>query len=277
MGAVFRDIWKNIGTNIANYKSYPRIVGETGGKNFHVVHSSADIETVVNATIRGAFEYQGQKCSATSRMYVAKSIWNEVKSGLIEETQKIKMGQPDEFDSFMTAVIDKNSFDNIKSYIESAKADSSCSVLIGGGCDDSKGYFVDPTIIETTDPNTKCIKEEIFGPVLTVMVYEDEKFEQMLEVCDGGSDYALTGSIFALDRQAADIAVQKLRNSAGNFYINDKSTGSVVGQQPFGGARASGTNDKAGFMSIYNRFCSTRSIKENSLPCNDWQYPSMAK
>merc|ERR1712048_617131 len=170
----------------------------TGGKNFHFVHQSAHVPTVVNGTIRGAFEYQGQKCSATSRMYVAKSIWNEVKSMLIEETQKIKMGQPDDFESFITAVIDKNSFESIKSYIESAKADPACSVLIGGGCDDSKGYFVDPTIIETTNPNTKCMKEELFGPVLTVFVYEDEDYEQTLEMCDQGSDYALTGSIFAL-------------------------------------------------------------------------------
>jgi len=273
--AVFRDIWKNIGGNIDTYKSYPRIVGETGGKNFHFVHQSAHVPTVVNGTIRGAFEYQGQKCSATSRMYVAKSIWNEVKSSLIEETRKIKMGQPDDFSSFMTAVIDKNSFANIKSYIDEAKADSACTIVVGGGCDDSKGYFVDPTIIETTDPNCKCMREEIFGPVLTVFVYEDAKYEQMLELCDQGSDYALTGSIFAQDRYACEVAVNKLRNSAGNFYINDKSTGSVVGQQPFGGARASGTNDKAGFASIYSRFCSTRSIKENMLPINEWSYPSM--
>eukprot|EP00484_Ammonia_sp_Unknown_P028253 CAMPEP_0197026722 /NCGR_PEP_ID=MMETSP1384-20130603/6753_1 /TAXON_ID=29189 /ORGANISM="Ammonia sp." /LENGTH=576 /DNA_ID=CAMNT_0042455441 /DNA_START=18 /DNA_END=1748 /DNA_ORIENTATION=+ len=273
--AVFRDIWYTIGSNIANYKSYPRIVGETGGKNFHVVHGSADVETVANATIRGAFEYQGQKCSATSRMYVAKSIWSQLKGRLIEETQKIKVGQPDEFDSFMTAVIDGNAFNSIKEYIEHAKADSSCSILVGGGCDDSKGWFVYPTIIETTDPASKTMREEIFGPVLTVMVYDDDKFEEILDVCDKGSDYALTGSIFAQDRNAVVLATRKLRHSAGNFYINDKSTGSIVAQQPFGGARASGTNDKAGFMSIYNRFCSIRSIKENMLPQRSWRYPSM--
>eukprot|EP01084_Bolivina_argentea_P262624 444182_1 len=275
--SVFRQIWNTIGTNISSYKSYPRIVGETGGKNFHVIHASADIETVVNATIRGAFEYQGQKCSATSRMYVAKSLWNEVKSRLIEEVQKIKVGQPDEFESFMTAVIDQNSFDNIKRYLDITKSDTSCSILIGGGCDDSKGYFIDPTIIETTNPNATTMCEEIFGPVLTIMVYDDNKFEDILQLCDKTSDYALTGSIFAQDRQAVAIATNKLRNSAGNFYVNDKSTGSVVGQQPFGGARASGTNDKAGFMSIYNRFCSVRSIKENMLPQRTWTYPSMQK
>ena len=210
-------------------------------------------------------------------MYVAKSIWNEIKSRLIEETQKIKVGEPDDFESFMTAVIDQNAFNSIKEYIEFAKNDSSSTIIIGGGCDDSKGYFIDPTIIETTDPNTKTMREEIFGPVLTVMVYDDNKFEDVLDLCDKGSDYALTGSIFAQDRNAVALATNKLRNTAGNFYVNDKSTGSIVAQQPFGGARASGTNDKAGFMSIYNRFCSIRSIKENFLPQRTWRYPSMDK
>jgi len=273
--AVFRDIWATIGGNIENYKSYPRIVGETGGKNFHVVHASADIETVVNATVRGAFEYQGQKCSATSRMYVAKSVWPTLKKRLQEEVAKIKMGAPDDFENFMTAVIDRASFENIKGYIESAKKDASCEIIAGGGCDDSKGWFVQPTIIETTDGATQSIREEIFGPVLTVMAYDDSDFEGVLKLCDETSEYALTGSIFAQDREAVAQATAALRNSAGNFYVNDKSTGSVVAQQPFGGARASGTNDKAGFMSIYNRFCSIRSIKENMLPQRTWQYPSM--
>jgi len=273
--AVFRDIWHTIGSNIAQYKSYPRIVGETGGKNFHVVHASADVETVVNATIRGAFEYQGQKCSATSRMYVARSLWPAIKERLVEETKQIKLGSPLDFDTFMTAVIDANSFASIRRYIEGAAADDACSILVGGACDDSQGYFVEPTIIETTDAAAKSMREEIFGPVLTVMVYDDAQFEAVLDVCDAGSDYALTGSIFALDRKAVALATEKLRQSAGNFYINDKSTGSVVAQQPFGGARASGTNDKAGFMSIYNRFCSVRSIKENMVPQTTWRYPSM--
>jgi len=273
--AVFRDIWATIGTNIASYRSYPRIVGETGGKNFHVVHHSADLETAVNATIRGAFEYQGQKCSATSRMYVAQSVWPQMRARMVEEMQSIKTGQPDDFESFMTAVIDRASFESIKEYIEFARKDAACEVVAGGDCDDSRGYFVAPTLIETTDPDTKSMTEEIFGPVLTVMVYDDDKYADVLEACDRGSDYALTGSIFAQDRGAVALATEKLRNSAGNFYVNDKSTGSVVAQQPFGGARSSGTNDKAGFMSIYNRFCSIRSIKENMLPQRTWRYPSM--
>lgn len=206
---------------------------------------------------------------------MAKSIWPQMKARLVEEVQSIKMGQPDEFDNFMTAVIDKASFDNIKGYLDHATKESSCNIIVGGGCDDSKGYFVDPTIIETTDPKTKSMREEIFGPVLTVNVFDDDKYAEILDTCDQGSDYALTGSIFAQDRSAVALATDKLRNSAGNFYVNDKSTGSVVAQQPFGGARASGTNDKAGFMSIYNRFCSIRSIKENMLPQRTWRYPSM--
>jgi len=274
---VFRSIWQTIGNNIDNYKSYPRIVGETGGKNFHFVHSSADIETVVNATVRGAFEYSGQKCSATSRLFAPKSIWKQIKSRLIEETKKIKMGQPDDFEIFMTAVIDKNSFNNIKQYIDYAKNQQSCDILIGGECDDSKGYFVSPTIIETTDVNSRIMKEEIFGPVLSCYVYDDNKFEETLKLCDTTCEYALTGSFFATDRFAIDTGIKKLRQSAGNFYINDKSTGAIVGQQPFGGSRGSGTNDKAGFSSIYLRFVSLRSNKETFIPTKQWGYPHMAK
>ncbi|ETO34045.1 hypothetical protein RFI_03046 [Reticulomyxa filosa] len=273
--AVFRQIWETIGTNIGKYKSYPRIVGETGGKNFHMVHASADVDNVVNSTIRGAFEYQGQKCSTTSRMYVPRSLWKTMKEKLVGETQKIKMGQPDDFSAFMSSVIDGNAFKDISAYIEHAKNDKSCNIIVGGDCDSIKGYFISPTIIETTDPKTKTMQEEIFGPVLTVYVYEDNKFEETLELVDQTSEYALTGSIFARDRRAIHLATQKLRHSAGNFYVNDKSTGSIVGQQPFGGARASGTNDKAGWATIFNRFVSLRTIKENYLPTQDWRYPHM--
>lgn len=272
---VFRNIWNVIGNNINTYKSYPRIVGETGGKNYHFLHNTADIETVVNGTIRGAFEYQGQKCSATSRLYCPKSIWETLKKRLIEETNKIKVGQPEELDSFMTAVIDQSSFNNIKEYIDKAKNDSNSTILCGGQCDDSKGYFIQPTIIQTTNPNFVTMCNEIFGPVLTCYVYDDDKFDETLDICDQTSDYALTGAIFGRDRDVLAYMSDRLRHSAGNFYINDKSTGSVVGQQPFGGARASGTNDKAGYQSIFYRFVSIRSIKENFLPQSSWRYPSM--
>lgn len=275
--AVFQEIWKNVGQNIAQYKTYPRIIGETGGKNFHMIHNSCDIETVVNASIRGAFEYQGQKCSALSRLYCPKSIWGQLKSRLIEETQKIKMGQPEEFDVFMSAVIDANSFANIKRYVDGAVDDVESSVLVGGHFDDSRGYFVSPTIIETRNPYSKTMSEEIFGPVLSCYVYEDEEYEQVLDVCNSTSVYALTGAIFAQDRSALAVGTAKLRQSAGNFYVNDKCTGAVVGQQPFGGARSSGTNDKAGFSSIFYRFSSIRAIKETFLPQRTWSYPSMNK
>ncbi|ETO36972.1 1-pyrroline-5-carboxylate dehydrogenase, partial [Reticulomyxa filosa] len=261
--AVFRQIWETIGSNIGKYKSFPRLVGETGGKNFHLVHASADIDNVVNGTIRGAFEYQGQKCSATSRM---KNCWRN---------QKIKMGQPDDFDVFMTAVIDGNAFRDISAYIEHAKNDKSCNIIVGGACDSSKGYFISPTIIETTDPKSKTMREEIFGPVLTVYVYDDDQFEETIDLLDQTAEYALTGSLYARDRKVIELATRKLRHSAGNFYVNDKSTGAIVAQQPFGGSRASGTNDKAGWGTIFNRFVSMRAIKESYLPTSDWKYPHM--
>jgi len=272
---VFQNIWSTIGNNIMNYRSYPRIVGETGGKNYHFIHSSADIESAVACTVRGAFEYQGQKCSATSRIYCPKSIWDDVKSKLIELTQKIKIGEPDNFENFMTAVIDENSFDNITKYINIAKNDNNCKILIGGDYDKSKGYYINPTIIETKNIDDILLNDEIFGPVLTCFVYDDDKYIETLKYVNNSSKYALTGSLFALDRKALSIGVNELRNSAGNFYINDKSTGSIVCKQPFGGARQSGTNDKAGYNSIFYRFISIRSIKENFIPQNQFMYPSM--
>ena len=273
--ATFQGMWKTVGGNIEKYKSYPRIVGETGGKNFLFVHSSADTKAVATAAIRGAFEYQGQKCSAASRMYVPESLWPSIKEFLLAMIKEIKMGDVTDFTNFMNAVIDKNSFRDITEYIDYAKNASDAEILHGGEYDDSKGYFIQPTIIQTKTPKFKTMEEEIFGPVLTVYVYPDNQYEQTLQLCDETSPYALTGAIFSQDRYAVIQASKILRNAAGNFYINDKPTGAVVGQQPFGGARASGTNDKAG--SIFNliRWVSTRTIKENFVPPKDFKYPFM--
>ncbi len=274
---VFHQMWKTIGENIANYKSYPRIVGETGGKDFVFAHSSADVKTVVTGLVRGSFEYQGQKCSAASRAYIPKSLWPAVATGLKEDLAKITMGAPTDFRNFMGAVIDKGAFDSITSSISYAKENEGAEVFIGGSADDSIGYYIEPTVIVANDPHFKTMVEEIFGPVLTIYVYDDEKFEETLELCDQSSIYALTGAIFGRDRQAVSLAVSKLEHAAGNFYINDKPTGAVVGQQPFGGGRASGTNDKAGSQANLMRWVSTRTIKETFVSATDFAYPFMGE
>ncbi|MCX7647613.1 MAG: L-glutamate gamma-semialdehyde dehydrogenase [Elusimicrobiales bacterium] len=272
---VFNGMWSTAVKNLGKYKGYPRIVGETGGKDFVFAHSSCDRKVLITALIRGAFEYQGQKCSAASRAYIPKSVWNEIKDEMISEIKKIKMGTVEDFSNFMNAVIDKSSYENIKGYIDYAKKSSDAKIVVGGGCDDSVGYFIEPTVIVTENPQFKTMVEEIFGPVLTVYVYEDSKFEETLDLCDKTSPYGLTGSIMALDRKAIVKATEALVNAAGNFYINDKPTGAVVNQQPFGGARASGTNDKAGSWLNLIRWTSPRSIKENFVPPKDWKYPFM--
>ncbi len=270
---VFQYLWKVIGSNISKYRSYPRVVGETGGKDFVVAHGSADAKQVAVALSRGAFEFQGQKCSAASRAYVAKSLWKDVKKYLKADLEDFKMGSPEDFRNFINAVIDERAFDKISNYIAEAKKNPDVEVIIGGDYDKSEGYFIQPTVIEskTTDSTTMC--EEIFGPVLTIHVYDDADFEKILNVVDTTSPYALTGSIFSNDRYATITASNKLRHSAGNFYINDKPTGAVVGQQPFGGGRASGTNDKAGSVLNLFRWVSPRTIKENFNPPKDYKYP----
>jgi len=272
---VFQNMWKTIGNNIASYKTYPRIVGETGGKDFIFAHKSADLDALCTGIIRGAFEYQGQKCSAASRAYVPESIWDDLKEKLTAAAKRIRMGNPEDFTNFMCAVIDRGAFNTITSYIDFAKDSSEAEFLVGGDYDDSKGYFIDPTIIVTTNPKFKLIEEEIFGPVLTVYVYPDDEYEQTLHLCDETSPYALTGAIFGTDRFAIIQATEILTHAAGNFYINDKPTGAVVGQQPFGGSRASGTNDKAGSIINLQRWVSPRTIKENFLPPLDFPYPHM--
>lgn len=273
---VFQDMWKNIGNQIHHYRSYPRIVGETGGKDFVFAHPSADVEGLVANTIRGAFEYQGQKCSAASRAYIPKSLWKEVKERIIAEVKTIKMGDVADFRNFMGAVIDKKSFDNIRRYIEGVKNSSEAEVIVGGNCRDEEGYFVEPTIIETKNPAYQTMCEEIFGPVLTVYAYDDDKYEETLRLCDATSPYALTGCIWAQDRKAIDTALRILHQSAGNFYINNKPTGAVVGQQPFGGARGSGTNDKAGSLLNLLRWVSVRTVSETFAPPKNYRYPFMA-
>ncbi len=273
--SVFQSMWKTIGNSIMNYKSYPRIVGETGGKDFIFVHASADVEAVPVAMLRGAFEYQGQKCSAASRAYVPKNLWPDVKKNLVDQIKTIKMGDTSDFSTFMGAVIDKPAFDSIVEYIEYAKKSNDSEIIAGGGYDDSKGYFIEPTVVVTTDPKHKLIEEEIFGPVLTIYVYPEKEYEKTLELCDATSPYALTGAVFANDRTAVQTAMRYLRHAAGNFYINDKPTGAVVSQQPFGGARGSGTNDKAGSYINLLRWVSSRSVKETLNPSKDYRYPYM--
>lgn len=270
---VFQDIWKTIGNNIHKYKSYPRIVGETGGKDFILIHGSADAPLAATAIVRGAFEYQGQKCSAASRVYVARSVWPEIKGSVLKDLASVKMGPVEDFSNFVNAVIDEKSFDKLVAYIDAAKNDPELEIIAGGNYDKSKGYFIEPTIIVTRDPRYVTMCEELFGPVLTVYVYEDESFDEILDVIDTTSIYALTGSVIAQDRYVIEKASHALRNSAGNFYINDKPTGAVVGQQPFGGARGSGTNDKAGSMINLLRWVSPRSIKETFDGPTDFRYP----
>jgi 1-pyrroline-5-carboxylate dehydrogenase len=272
---VFHGMWRTIGERIANYRSYPRIVGETGGKDFVFAHESADPRTLVTALVRGAFEYQGQKCSAASRAYVPMSLWQEVRDRLEADLERIEMGSPTDFSNFMCAVIDEASFDNIMSYIEHARENPQLDVVFGGSGDKSEGYFVEPTVVVSRDPSSKLMAEEIFGPVLTIHVYDEDEFEETLGSCDATSPYALTGAIFARDRRIISQMANRLRHSAGNFYINDKPTGAVVGQQPFGGSRASGTNDKAGSALNLQRWTSVRAIKETFVPPSDFPYPHM--
>ena len=271
--AVFQHIWKTIGENIAKYKSYPRIVGETGGKDFIIAHKSSDAQTLATAIVRGAFEYQGQKCSAASRVYVPDNLWEEVQTKVLADLSEVKMGPVEDFSNFVNAVIDAKSFDKITNYIDEARKSNLVEIIAGGNYDKSKGYFIEPTIILTKDPQYVTMCEEIFGPVLTVYVYQAERFEETLELVDQSSPYALTGAVFSQDRYAVEMAAKKLVNAAGNFYINDKPTGAVVGQQPFGGARASGTNDKAGSMINLLRWVSPRTIKETFVPATDYRYP----
>lgn len=270
---VFQNLWKQIGNNISMYKSYPRVVGETGGKDFVFAHQSADPAQVATALSRGAFEFQGQKCSAASRAYIPDNIWPDVKKILVEQVSSFKMGTPRDTSNFINAVIDEKAFDSITGYIDHAKNQNDAEIIAGGSYDKSEGYFIEPTVIVTTNPTFKTMVEEIFGPVLTIYVYEASKFEATLELCDQTSEYALTGAIFSNDRYATILATEKLENAAGNFYINDKPTGAVVGQQPFGGARGSGTNDKAGAPLNLLRWVSARTIKENFLPPSDYRYP----
>ena len=275
--STFNHIWKTIGSNIDKYKTYPRIVGETGGKDFCLAHNSCEEDVLVTAMIRGAFEYQGQKCSAMSRAYIPESIWPTVKQKLINETKKIKIGSPKDPSNFMNAVIDKNSFDNIVKYIEYAIDKKDADIICGGNFDDSEGYFIEPTIIVTSNPKFKTMVEEIFGPVLTIFVYNDDDWEQTIKLVDNTSKYGLTGCIIASDKSIVEESTKKLKYAAGNFYINDKPTGAVVGQQPFGGSRASGTNDKAGSELNLLRWVSVRTIKENFDPPSKFEYPFLEK
>jgi 1-pyrroline-5-carboxylate dehydrogenase len=272
---VFQDMWKTVGENVASYKSYPRIVGETGGKDFIFAHPSADVEALVVAAIRGAFEYQGQKCSAASRMYIPQSLWPAFKDQYTGQVAQITVGNPEDFTHFMTAVIDKAAFKSITEYIDFARASEEAEIITGGKYDDEKGWFIEPTTILTQNPEFKTMTEEIFGPVLTIYVYPDEEYEMTLALCEKTSPYALTGAIFAQDRTALVQMSDLLRNAAGNFYINDKPTAAVINQQPFGGSRASGTNDKAGIGLNVMRWMSARSIKETMVPPKEWRYPFM--
>ncbi|MGL2963025.1 L-glutamate gamma-semialdehyde dehydrogenase [Flavobacterium sp. RSB2_4_14] len=274
---VFKEIWKKIGTNIHTYKTYPRIVGETGGKDFVLAHPSANVKQVVTGITRGAFEFQGQKCSAASRAYIPQSLWPSVKEQLITDVKSMKMGSPEDFSNFITAVIHEGSFDKLATYIDQAKKDSDAEIIVGGNYDKSKGYFVEPTVIVTTNPKYATMETELFGPVMTIYIYEDAKWHETLQLVDETSEYALTGAIFSQDRYAIEEATIALQNSAGNFYINDKPTGAVVGMQPFGGARASGTNDKAGSMQNLLRWVSPRTIKETFVTPEDYRYPFLGE
>jgi 1-pyrroline-5-carboxylate dehydrogenase len=273
--ATFQGMWKTIGQNISTYNTYPRIVGETGGKDFVIVHRTADVDAVVAALARGAFEFQGQKCSAASRAYLPSNLAAAIRDKLVGQVKTMKMGPPEDFRNFINAVIDEKAFDKIAGYLEGAKKDPAATILTGGHYDKSTGYFIEPTVIETSDPGYVTMREEIFGPVLTLYVYEESRFEEALDLINATSPYALTGSVFAMDRAAIELAADRLVNSAGNFYINDKPTGAVVGQQPFGGARASGTNDKAGSVINLYRWLSARTIKETFVPATDYRYPFM--
>ena len=271
--AVFKNLWKEIGSNIDLYRTYPRIVGETGGKDFVMVHPSASPAEVATALSRGAFEFQGQKCSAASRAYVPSNIWNDVKRIFVEQVNSFKMGSPEDTSNFVNAVIDERAFDKIAGFIDYVKTQADAEIITGGNYDKSKGYFIEPTTVVTSNPKFRTMCEEIFGPVLTIFVYDENKFEETLDILDQTSDYALTGSIISNDRYAIQVATKKLENAAGNFYINDKPTGAVVGQQPFGGARGSGTNDKAGAAMNLLRWVSARTIKETFVPPTDYRYP----
>jgi 1-pyrroline-5-carboxylate dehydrogenase len=272
--AVFNGMWRTVANGLDGYRNYPRIVGETGGKDFIVAHRSADVDAVATAIVRGSFEYQGQKCSAASRVFAPSNLWPELRERLVEEVRGLKIGNVNDFTNFMGAVIDGSSFATQKAAIDEARAsDGKASVLVGGGCDDSDGWFVEPTVIETSDPGFRTMKEELFGPVVTAFVYDETRYEDALDLIDRGAPYGLTGAVFARERSAVDLAQERLRYAAGNFYVNDKPTGAVVGQQPFGGARASGTNDKAGSMWNLIRWVSPRTIKETFVPPVDYRYP----
>ena len=275
---VFQSMWKTIGSNIANYRNYPRIVGETGGKDFIVAHPSADVDSLATAIVRGSFEYQGQKCSAASRVFAPSNLWPELRERLVEQVRALKVGNVSDFGNFMGAVIDGGSFKTQKAAIDEASSgNGTTSVLVGGGYDDSDGWFVEPTVIETSDPDFRTMKEELFGPVVTAYVYDEKRYADTLDLIDSGAPYGLTGAVFSRDRDAVELANDRLRYAAGNFYVNDKPTGAVVGQQPFGGARASGTNDKAGSLLNLIRWVSARTIKENFVPPRDYSYPFMAE
>lgn len=273
--AVFQNMWKTVGENIANYKAYPRIVGETGGKDFIIAHNSCDPKALTTAIVRGSFEFQGQKCSASSRCYIPKSVWAKIKDDLVAQVKGLKMGDPEDYTNFVNAVIDESAFDTISAYIDFAKNASDAEIIAGGNYDKSKGYFIEPTVVVTTDPHFRLMEEEIFGPVVCLYIYDDAEYAKTLHTLDQTSPYALTGAVFAVDRKAVELAERTLRHAAGNFYINDKPTGAVVGQQPFGGGRASGTNDKAGGIQNMLRWASPRSIKENFVPPHDYKYPFM--
>ncbi|MFO8174111.1 MAG: L-glutamate gamma-semialdehyde dehydrogenase, partial [Longimicrobiales bacterium] len=274
---VFQSMWTAVGENINTYKGYPRLVGETGGKDFIIAHTSADPQALQTAILRGGFEYQGQKCSAASRIYIPESIWAQIKDSLVEETEAIPMGDPSDFRNFMGAVIDKSAFDKICGYIQRAKESPDAEIIAGGVCDDSRGYFIRPTLVLAKKPDIESMREEIFGPVVTIYIYPDNEWAETLDLVDRTGEYALTGAVFSRDRKATREASHALRFAAGNFYINDKPTGAVVGQQPFGGARASGTNDKAGSKMNLLRWVSARSVKETFVPATDYRYPFLAE